>query len=85
MIPEEDRISNNENKIEFFMKEGITVHIDLLSKTFYNGKITKKVQEGIYIIDDHVLGPQHIFLTEISKVDTFRQPKDKPTFNNTRT
>jgi hypothetical protein len=82
MISEEDRISNNENKLNFFMNEGIPVHVDLMTKTFYNGKIIKKAQDGIYIIDDHVLGPQHIFLTEILKVDTFRYPKDKPVFNN---
>jgi hypothetical protein len=85
MIPEADRISNNKNKIEFYMRNNVMTHIDLLNGIFYNGLITSKVEDGVYIINDKVLGDQHIFLNEVLKVDTFRQPKDKPTFNNTRT
>ena len=82
MTNENDRNDNNRTKLEFYMDEGIAVHVDLINKIFYNGKIVKKVKDGVYIIQDQVLGPQHIFLNEIYKVDEFREPKERPKFNN---
>jgi len=83
MVSDQDRISNNLNKLIFFMEHDMMIHIDLLNKTFYNGKIVRKVEDGVFIIDDKVLGEQHIFLNEIYKVDTYRENnKEKPKFNN---
>jgi len=82
MVSEQDRINNNKNKIEFFMRENLKVHVDKTDNFFYNGFIVKKLEEGIYIFKDDLLGDQHLFLSEIFKVEEFRELKEKPKYNN---
>jgi len=85
MINENERITNNRTKIEFFMNEKIKVHVDKTDKSWLNGFFIKKLDEDIYILRDDVLGEQHIFLNEVYKVDSFRLPKNtngRPKYKN---
>jgi len=82
MTNETDRLKSNKTKVEFYMREQIKCHVDKIDKFFYNGFILKKIEEEVYLIKDDILGEQHLFLEEVYKVDSFRQPKDKPKYNN---
>ena len=82
MTNETDRINNNRTKIEFFMREKIKAHVDKTDKFFFNGLILRKIEDGVYLINDDVLGEQHLFLSEVFKIDAFREPTNKPKFNN---
>jgi hypothetical protein len=82
MTNEKDKISNIRNKLDFYLREKIKVHVDKIDKFFFNGYIVKKIEDNVYLIQDDVLGPQHLFLNEIYKIDTYREPKERPKFNN---
>jgi hypothetical protein len=74
---------NNENnkdiiktKIDFFLREKIKAHIDLADRSWLNGFFIKKFdKDDVYEFTDDVLGMQHLTLSEIKNVSTFRAPK----------
>jgi len=69
---EKERIKE---KLNFFLKEKIKVHVEKKSREFFNGVLISKKNEDIFIIDDLVLGPQHIFVSDVFDVGEFREKK----------
>ena len=85
MTNDNDRISNNRKKIEFFLSERIKVHVDKTDKSWLNGIFLKQLNDDMYLFKDDVLGELHIFIEEVNKVDNFRAPKNtngRPKYRN---
>jgi len=85
MTNDNDRITNNRKKIEFFLSEQIKVHVDKTDKSWLNGVFIKQLNDDVYLFKDNVLGEVHLFLAEIYKVDNFRAPKKsdgRPKYQN---
>ena len=83
-----ERIEMNKKKAEFFMKEKLKVHIELLDG-WLNGFFIKKLEDDIFIFIDDVIGERHIFLSEIRDIANWRPPKTingekdkRPKYNN---
>jgi hypothetical protein len=60
-----------EARFDFYYKEKIKVHIELISQKFYNGIILSKKDDGIYLIKDDIEGERFIFLSEVYKIDQY--------------
>jgi len=85
MTNDNDRILNNKKKIEFFLSEKIKVHVDKSDKSWLNGIFLKQLKDDVYLFKDDVLGELHIFISEIYKVDNFREPTNsngRPKYRN---
>lgn len=77
MKHDNDKLINNITKIEFFMSEKVKVHIDKKDKSWLNGVFLKKINKDVYLFKDDVLGELHIFISDVNKVDNYREPKNK--------
>lgn len=69
-IDNEERLKE---KIDFFMKEKVCVHVQLKDKTFVNGFIDKQLKEGIYWFIEKKIGEMYLFLKDIYEVEEFRK------------
>ena len=60
-----------QEKINFYLKEKVLVHIRLKNKRFLNCKILEKKSEKIYIIKERKMGLMHLFIEDVFGIDEF--------------
>lgn len=60
-------------KLEFFLDEGVMVHIKLRDKTFLNGKILKVIREGVYWMEERKMGEVFVFLKDVYSVGEYQE------------
>ena len=58
---DEEEIKRIKEKLDFFFKEKVVVHIEKKDKRFLNGLLIEKKSDNVYILKDRVLGLIHIF------------------------
>jgi hypothetical protein len=56
------------SKLDFFCKNKVKVHIDLVDGIFLNGFIIKQTKKDIWIINEDKLGNIFLFTKTISKL-----------------
>ena len=59
--------------IEFFLKNQVKVHVDLLDGTFLNGIIVSQIEENIYLLDEVKLGKIYLFVNQIKNIEQYRR------------
>jgi hypothetical protein len=73
-------INDNEKrideKIQFFLKEKIKVHINKTDKTYLNGFFISKRQEGVYVFNETKFGDIFVFLSDIYDLEEYKVVKD---------
>lgn len=73
----EDKEGIMRDKLNFFMKGKILVHLLLFNKRFYNGIILKKINPNIYLMKDRIIGNVHIFIKDIIDIRNFYEEEKK--------
>ncbi len=64
---------NWNDKLDFFMREKVKIHIDLLDGTFLNGFVLKNSKENVWVITEDKLGNVFVFVREISRLQQFHR------------
>lgn len=64
------------DKIDFFMKNFIKVHVEKFDKSFLNGFLVKKINEKVYSFNDDKEGEIYLFLKDIYDIDKFKIKKE---------
>ena len=62
-------------KVEFFFKENIFVHIVKKDKEFLNGHIVRLYSDSVFILNERKLGNISVFLSDIYNIEEFREVK----------
>jgi hypothetical protein len=70
----------NKQKIEFFLKEKMSVHLSLTNSKFLNGTFKEKIQEGMYYFDDEKIGVCIVMAEEIFNI-SIRKKKEEEDFS----
>ena len=60
-------------KLDFFMREKVKVHIDLKDGIFLNGFILKNSKENVWWMQEDKIGQVFVFVKEISKLEQYRE------------
>ncbi|MBP92509.1 MAG: hypothetical protein CMC55_00140 [Flavobacteriaceae bacterium] len=60
-------------KVDFFMKSKVKVHIDLDDGTFLNGHILKKSRDNIYWLNERKLGNIFLFVKDIKNIREYKE------------
>ena len=63
---------NLNEKLDFYMREKVKIHIDLLDGTFLNGFIIKNSKENVWWMQEDKLGQVFVFVKDISRLNQFR-------------
>lgn len=58
-------------KIDFFMNNGIMVHVRLKNKSFINGIFIKQYGEDIYVFREQIRDEIYLFVDEIYDITNF--------------
>jgi len=77
MVDEKQNERGVKEKLEFFFKEKIPVHIFKNDKRFLNGLLIEKKSDSVFILKERKFGLMHIFVSEIFEVDAFREATDE--------
>ena len=64
---------NLNEKLDFYMREKVKIHIDLLDGTFLNGFIIKNSKENVWWMQEDKLGQVFVFVKDISKLEQYRE------------
>ena len=68
-------------KLDFYLKKEIMVHIDLKDNTFLNAFILEKESDKVYVIKERKFGLMHLFIADIKKLSEFRGEDDGNRFD----
>lgn len=60
-------------KLEFFLAEKVSVHIERKDRQFWNGNLIEKKGDDVFVLQERKLGLVHLFLKDIFEVDEFRE------------
>lgn len=58
-------------KLDFFLDEKVIIHVKLRDKTFLNGRLLKKLREGVYWFEERKLGEVFLFLKDVYAVEQY--------------
>jgi len=72
---DEEEIKRIKEKLDFFFKEKVVVHIEKKDKRFLNGLLIEKKSDNVYILKDRVLGLIHIFVSDVYDIDEFQEER----------
>jgi hypothetical protein len=64
-------------KIDFYFKNKIKVHIETKDNNFYNGTFFKKISNNIYLLQERILGYTHIFVSDIKSIEDYLPKEEK--------
>jgi len=70
---------NNENdlriegKLQFFLDEKVKVHVSRNDKQFWNGYLTERKNNDVFIFKEDKLGFCHLFVSDVWEVEEFRR------------
>jgi len=71
----EGLLKNLNERLDFFMKEKLKVHIDLTDGTFLNGFVIKNSKENVWVMLEDKLGEVLVFVKDIKKLQQFRKER----------
>lgn len=66
---ENDNDKRIKEKLDFFYKEKVPVHVKKKDRKFWNGLIIEKKSDNVYILKENMLGLVHLFVSDIWEVD----------------
>ena len=70
-------ITDNEKrireKLDFFFKEKVSVHIEKKDREFFNGLLVEKKSDDVYILKERKFGLVHVFISDVYDVSEFRE------------
>jgi hypothetical protein len=75
-VIEMNEMNDMNEKLDFFFKNKIKVHIDLKDGTFFNGILLKKVREDVWWMEEDKLGEVFVFLGDVKNLQQFREEKE---------
>jgi len=58
-------------KLDFFLDEKVIIHVKLRDKTFLNGRLLKKLREGVYWFEERKLGEVFLFLKDVYAIEQY--------------
>jgi len=62
-----------QEKLDFFMDEGLMIHITFKDGHFLNGRLIKKLREGVYWLEERKLGQVFVFIRDIKELEEFKE------------
>lgn len=72
------QVNDMKNSLNFFLKNKIKVHIDLLDGTFLNGfLVTYFKSNKCYLLEEVKLGKVYVFFNQIKVVEQFIERSEK--------
>lgn len=66
-------------RLDYFLEKKILVHVQLKDKRFFNGYVVERdsidaaYNDTVYILEDRIVGLVHIFVSEIAKLEEYRE------------
>jgi len=60
-------------KLDFFLTEKVTVHVERKDRQFWNGDLIERKGDDVFLLQERKLGLVHLFLKDIFEVDEFRE------------
>jgi len=76
MMNKENNKTIIKEKLDFFLKNNIKIHITKTNREFLNGPLIKKESEEIYLIKEKNKGIIRIFISEVFDVEEFKEAKN---------
>ena len=73
MINEKREMINE--KLDFYVKSKEMIHIELNSKRFLNARVIEKIQDGVYLINERLIGLMHLFSSDIYNISVYVEGK----------
>lgn len=67
----DDNEKRNTEKVEFFLSEGVRVHVERKDRRFWNGTITQKKSDGVYGFMEDKFGARLLFISDIWEIDEY--------------
>lgn len=61
-------------KLQYFYEEQQKVHIKRFDKLFWNGIITSRMRDGVFIIQEEKLGECLLFAEDVYDVEEYKKP-----------
>lgn len=74
---------NVEKKAKFYMKEKTSLHINLHSGKWFNGKIVD-MKDNYFVFDEERLGKTVVFFEEVFNLEPRRKKKDEAAYRANR-
>jgi hypothetical protein len=62
-------------KLDFYLKNKVMVHIELKDKRFLNARIIEKESDNVYIISERLYGLMHLFVNEVYRISEYFEVK----------
>ena len=62
-------------KLNFFLKQKTKAHILKNNGIFLNGYIFERVEDKVFLMREDELGIIHLWVSEVKKVDAYREEK----------
>ena len=64
-------------KLEFFLKNKIKIHITKTNREFLNGFLVKKISSDVFVINEVVRGELHVFASEIFNIEEYMKKEEE--------